>query len=271
VSIYYLIACGWAWLAFAPVVFGTQGLKLIPVTVPLPVFACIASLGPFFGCFVTYRVEYGNWRAVHLLPSSFSRSLWLLFGPSLILLAMFAIFPALLSSGTPAGWHWKPSALSGIWVPMFNYNLLGGPLFEEFGWRGFLLPRLQREMAPSLAAGVVGLLWAVWHFPLFLVSWSSASPASYTLIAVSLSMVFAYAFNASGGSVLVTILMHSAFNSSQRFFSPFLGTTSTREHPSVEVLLGLSFLLIAAAITALTRGRLGLVGPSGIQERQGRG
>ena len=112
VSLYYLIACGWAWLAFAPVIFGTQGLKLIPITAPLPVFACIASLGPFFGCFVAYRVEYGNWRAVHLLPSSFSQSLWLLFGPSLILLTIFAIFPALLSRCAPAGWHWKPSVLS---------------------------------------------------------------------------------------------------------------------------------------------------------------
>lgn len=138
-------------------------------------------------------------------------------------------------------WHWKASAFLGIWVPMFNDNLLGGPLFEEFGWRGFLQIRLQREIAPWRAAFWVGLLWAAWHLLLFLVSWSSASPFSYALIMISLSMVFAYAFNSSGGSVLVAILMHSAFNSSSRFIGPFLDSTPTHEHPSAEVLIGLSF------------------------------
>jgi membrane protease YdiL (CAAX protease family) len=33
-----------------------------------------------------------------------------------------------------------------LWLPMFNYNLLGGPLFEEFGWRGFLQAHLQKIM-----------------------------------------------------------------------------------------------------------------------------
>ena len=212
VALYYLIACGWAWLAWAPVVLGTEGLKLIPITASLPIFSCIATLGPFLGAFIAYRTEFGNWRAIRLLPRSRWRSTWLLLGPLLILLSMFVLFPALVSSGGPGSWHWHPSALVGIWVPMFNYNLLGGPLFEEFGWRGFLQVRLQREMAPWLAALCVGFMWAAWHLPLFLVSWSSASPFTYALIVVSLSPIMAYAFNSSGGSVLVAILMHSAFN-----------------------------------------------------------
>jgi len=260
VAIYYLIACGWAWLAWSPVVLGTEGLKLIPITASLPVFSCIATLGPFLGGFIAYRIEYGNWRAVRLLPASRLRSIWLLLGPLLILLSMFVVFPALISRGGPGNWHWKASALLGIWVPMFNYNLLGGPLFEEFGWRGFLQARLQREIAPWLAAICVGFMWAAWHLPLFLASWSSASPLSYVFIVVSLSMVFTYAFNSSGGSVLVAILMHSAFNSSSQFIGPFLGSTPTREHPSGEVLIGLSFLLIAVIALAMTRGRLGAIG-----------
>ena len=265
VAIYYLIACGWAWLAWSPVVLGTDGLKLLPITASLPVFSCIATLGPFFGGFIAYRLEYGNWRAVRLLPASRLRSIWLLLGPMLILLAMFVFFPALISRGGPGTWHWKASALLGLWVPMFNYNLLGGPLFEEFGWRGFLQTRLQREVAPWLAAICVGFMWAAWHLPLFLVSWSSATPFSYLFIVVSLSMVFAYAFNSSGGSVLVAILMHSAFNSSSQFFGAFLGSTPTREHPSGEVLIGLSLMLIALVAVAVTRGRMGAIGSKVIQ------
>jgi hypothetical protein len=61
VTLYYAIACGWAWLAWSPVVLGSGGLKLIHLNASLPVFTCIATLGPFFGCFLTHRLETGNW------------------------------------------------------------------------------------------------------------------------------------------------------------------------------------------------------------------
>jgi hypothetical protein len=60
VLLYYAIACGWAWLAWSPVVLGMNGLKLIHITPSLPVFSCIATLGPLLGCFITYRVEFGK-------------------------------------------------------------------------------------------------------------------------------------------------------------------------------------------------------------------
>src|SRR4051794_7597764 len=85
VLLYYAIACGWAWLAWCPVVLGSHGLKLIHMNASPPVFTCIATLGPFFGCFITHRVESGNWRAVRLLPQSPQRWLWLLIGPLLVL------------------------------------------------------------------------------------------------------------------------------------------------------------------------------------------
>jgi membrane protease YdiL (CAAX protease family) len=260
VAIYYVIACGWAWLAWSPIVLGTEGLKVFPINASLPICSCIATLGPFLGAFIAYRIEYGNWRAVHLFPGSRSRTTWLLLGPLLILLSMFVVFPTLISRGGPDNWHWNASALLGIWVPMFNYNLLGGPLFEEFGWRGFLQARLQRDIAPWFAAICVGFMWAAWHLPLFLVSWSSASPLTYVFIVVCLSTVMVYAFNSSGGSVLVAILMHSAFNSSSQFIGPFLGATPTRERPSGELLIGFSFLIVAAVALAMTRGRLGAIG-----------
>ena len=130
------------------------------------------------------------------------------------------------------------------------------PLFEEFGWRGFLQPYLQEVLPPGIAAICVGIMWAAWHLPLFLVRWSSASPMLFALIEVGLSVIMATAFNASGRAVVVAILMHSAFNASSRFIPAFLGNVPTREHPSPELLIGLSFLLVAAATLIFTRGRL---------------
>ena len=256
VTLYYAIACGWAWLAWSPLVLGSGGLKLIHLNASLPVFTCIATLGPFFGCFLTHRLETGNWRAVHLLPRSLLQWLWLLMGPLLVLTSYFVVFPAFISKGSPTHWRWHPAVLTGLFGWMFSYNLLGGPLFEEFGWRGFLQARLQQVMPPWVAGICVGILWSAWHAPLFLVTWSSASPLTFILILIGFAQLIACGFNASGGAVLVAIVMHSAFNSSPRFLGPFLGETPTREFPSEEMFIAFAFLATAALVALLTRGRL---------------
>ena len=254
--IYYAIACAWAWLAWSPVVLGPDGLKVVHVRAPLPLFSCIATLGPFIGCFVAHRLKTGNWRAVRLLPDRPEAWLWLVLGPALVLMAFFFVFPAFVSKGSPAHWHWHPAVLIGLLIPMFNYNLFGGPLFEEFGWRGFLQVHLQCIMPPWIAGICVGVMWALWHAPLFLVSWSSASPWTYTLIVVGLSLLMAYGFNSSGRAVVVAILMHSAFNASSRFIDPFLDGTPTRQHPSPEVSMAFAFLALGFLAVVFTRGAL---------------
>ena len=179
-----------------------------------------------------------------------------LLGPMLILFCNFAVFPAFLSSGSPSQWHWHPSVLLGLWLPMFNYNLFGGPLFEEPGWRGFLLPHLEQVMHRVAAAVCVGVMWAAWHTPLFFVAWTSASPLSFMLIEVGVTILMAFAFHASGNAIVVPILMHAAFNAASQFLGPFLGTTPTREHPSPELVLAGSYLVLAAVVVLGTRGRL---------------
>lgn len=256
VFVYYAIACGWAWLAWAPVVLGSDGLKVLQVRASLPLFSCIATLGPFFGCFIAHRLKTGSWRAVRLLPRRPHEWLWLVSGPLLVLVSFFVLFPAFISIGSPSHWHWHPAVLIGLWLPMFNYNLFGGPLFEEFGWRGFLQAHLQSIMRPWIAGLCVGIMWALWHAPLFLVSWSSSSSWTYILIVVGLSLLMAYGFNSSGRAVVVAILMHSAFNASSRFIDPFLDGTPVRQRPSPEIFIAFAFLALGLLAVLLTRGRL---------------
>jgi uncharacterized protein len=256
VFLYYGIAIGWAWLVWAPLALGADGLKILSISPSLPVLTCIATLGPSLGCFITHRIETGNWKAIRLLPPTRGRWTWMLLGPLLVLLCTFVVFPAFISTGNPAQWRWHPSVLAGLWFPMFNYNLLGGPLFEEPGWRGFLQPRLEEVMRPWIAAICVGVMWAAWHIPLFFVTWTSASPLVFLLIEVGVAILIAFAFNSSGKAVLVATLMHAAFNASSQFLGPFLGSTPTRSRPSAEMLLAVAYLVVAAVVVLVTRGRL---------------
>ena len=258
VALYYAIAIGWAWAVWSPLVLGQDGLKVLPIHPSLPILTCIATLGPSLGCFITRRIETGDWKPIRVLPGRKAQWVWVALGPLLILLCSFLVFPLFLSAGSTASWQWHPSVLTGLWYPMFNYNLLGGPLFEEPGWRGFLQPCLQESMDPWVAAICVGIMWAAWHTPLFFVTWTSASPASFVLIEIGVSILIAFAVNSAGVAVLVAILMHSAFNASSRFLDPFLGQTATRSRPSPEWILAFAYLFVAAIIVVFTKGRLRL-------------
>lgn len=110
----------------------------------------------------------------------------------------------------------SPAALPAflLWV------LLLGPLPEELGWRGFALGPMQRQWGVPLASLTLGVLWAVWHLPLFLVDGTYhrrlglATPSfwAYEVSVVALSFVFSALYNGNGRSVLAAILFHFVLN-----------------------------------------------------------
>lgn len=62
-----------------------------------------------------------------------------------------------------------------------------GPVGEEIGWRGYAMPRLLRLMTPFASGVVLGVIWAVWHIPAFLISASSQAELSFLQFLISLT------------------------------------------------------------------------------------
>ena len=256
VAIYYAIACGSSWAIWAPVVLGEGGLRLLNVAPSKPVITSLGTLGPLVACYVTHRIAVGNWRAVRLLPSQWSDWIWLLLGPLIVFPCLFVVLPILISPSPPQSWLRHINILQQIPVLML-YSLLGGPLFEEFGWRGFLQSRVQGRLPAWVAAVCVGIMWAGWHLPLFFVQgWISISRTSYLLMLIGLSVMMALGFNASGKSVAVAIFMHSAFNASMQLVVPYLDDIPMRPYPKGEWFLAGAFLLPASFLVIMTRGRV---------------
>ncbi|OZV68181.1 CPBP family intramembrane glutamic endopeptidase [Winogradskyella aurantia] len=96
-----------------------------------------------------------------------------------------------------------------------------GPLGEELGWRGFLLPELQKKYTNLKSAIIIGVIWFIWHIPLWwapfgtLVSGESISfltVTTYFLMLICLSIIITWLVINSKGSVLVAILFHLSIN-----------------------------------------------------------
>jgi membrane protease YdiL (CAAX protease family) len=103
-----------------------------------------------------------------------------------------------------------------------------GGAWEEPGWRGYAVPRLQRGRSALVAALILAVLIAGWHLPLMV-----AGQVHYSdiVLIVAAVIVFNWVFNNANGSVLIIMLMHAANNAvSGSFFSPmFSGADSVRQ------------------------------------------
>jgi uncharacterized protein len=107
-----------------------------------------------------------------------------------------------------------------VFVPVIGlFSILGGPLGEEFGWRGVLLPALLARTRPLVAALIVGLIWAMWHAPLWTFNgFVTGLPAAtfvplYVASLVAMSVVMTVLHLHSTGSVAVAMLAHGVLNS----------------------------------------------------------
>lgn len=93
--------------------------------------------------------------------------------------------------------------------------LVTGPLGEELGWRGYALPRLLKRFNPLAASLILGAIWGIWHLPSFFVS--SLVQANLSLLiflfgALCTSILVTWIFQHTGGSVLITVLLHYMVN-----------------------------------------------------------
>ena len=85
----------------------------------------------------------------------------------------------------------------------FVFILLWIGLGEEPGWRGFALPRLLAGRTALAAALILGIIHLVWHLPLFGVEYDAANILPWGITVVCFSIVIAWVWLATGGSVLM--------------------------------------------------------------------
>jgi uncharacterized protein len=149
----------------------------------------------------------------------------------------------LVALGEPVEW----SLLGGRVVPylgtfVLTMLILGGQ--EEPGWRGFALPRLQQRYGPLQGTAILGLVWGLWHVPLY-------GPLGF-LVPFVLAFLYTWLYNRTG-SVLLAILLHASLTPAQ----DHLILLAEETHGTTDLAIGLVYLVAVGATLVLTRGRLG--------------
>jgi membrane protease YdiL (CAAX protease family) len=258
------MAFAFSWIAWSPWVLSEEGAGLLPFSSPLlgPVALPIGIfLGPTLAAFIMTGItegRAGTRRLLRRIVLWWVGLRWYLFafiGVPLVMTLGTIIVPGGLASLQFLG----PGYVLTYLVAFITTLILGGPLFEEIGWRGFALPRMQPLHGPLVGSIILGLLWGLWHLPEFMVPWWAASSGGssplaivkFCIFAIAATIILTWVFNNTKGSVLMAILVHTSIDAPFLPFSVLLGPSEAMN----SMLLG--FGAVALLVVGFTRGRLG--------------
>ena len=104
-----------------------------------------------------------------------------------------------------------------MFIPVFLQSFIISGMGEEFGWRGYALPRFQAKWNALTSSIFLGLIWAAWHTPFFFIHNQPLYQRNFwewlPLILLS-SVIQTWIFNNTKGSVLAAVIFHATMNSS---------------------------------------------------------
>jgi len=139
--------------------------------------------------------------------------------------------------------------------------LTTGPLGEEAGWRGFYLPRLLSKYGPLPASLILGLVWSLWHYPLYYgsVMGSAGGIARFTASVLCFSLLLTILWAHTGGSVFWAVVLHWTINISPGVARALL--------PDVRPAEGATDALQLVVLVVVTVLALALVGGTRLRQR----
>jgi membrane protease YdiL (CAAX protease family) len=241
----------------------------------------VMAMGPSIAAFIIVLI-LGGWRGFVDLLKPFGRwraslGLWglAIFGPGILYLIGLGVHLLMGGEAPPFIMIREELNLLPLYLVLVVLMPFNGPIGEEFGWRGYALPKLQSKYGPLIASLVIGAIWGIWHLPDFFAPLGVISALAtalgmgflipYTLGTIANSIFMTWLYNKSKASALIAgIVWHAAGD----FWAPILLSDSSmaaaREGthlPTVAPNLYLTVLavqvFVAILLVVVTKGQLG--------------
>lgn len=241
---FYILAFAFSWLGWVPQALHVRGL--FPFDSPL--LTLLGGSGPTLAAVIVLlllqekagvRGLFAALFRVHVSPW------WFVF----VLSFWFVVAAIALGIGSLFGQPF-PTLGGPMWsslIPIFVTMLLSN-VWEEIGWRGFALPRLQGKYTDLSVVVIMGLLWSAWHLPLML---NPASPMAAlpwygeVLFSLSLTAIYTWLYRGTGRSLFFVSVFH-AMSNTVAFILMELGVFAS----SYLFVVGVTAIIAAAIILA---------------------
>jgi uncharacterized protein len=215
----------------------------------------LGALGPAIAALILVGRSEGKAGVKRIAASSFgAKCNWrfLLFA-GLMLLGIHAasrVIYGLVSDNLPnTEMLASPVGLIPLFIIMF---LLGGGLNEEIGWRGYALDRLQSKYSALVASLLLGVVWIIWHLPVFFLSGTNQSLIPFWLFMIAvipLGVMMTWVYNNTGKSIFAAAMFHTIGNLSHELFR-IMPTESSRSLTGF-VILTVLYFMAAIVITVV--------------------
>jgi membrane protease YdiL (CAAX protease family) len=248
VALYLVLAYGISWSIWPLILLNPESSPLVPFGPGLAAVLVAFTAGGRRELMGLLH-QLGRWRV---------NAGWYFVALGVPLAILAAAFGAAMIAGAPVP-SWEPADLLQVAGTLLVTVVIVG-LFEELGWRGFLLPRLQRDRDALVAALMVGLAWLPWHLPELVSDQGERPIAQFAIYILAVSVLLAWLYNSTQASLPIVIIFHAAFNSFAKFFlSELDGSESLVAWWTLAGLTALSALAVVryAGARSLVRGDSG--------------
>jgi len=204
---FFIITFLWTWAFWLPWIFVGHGHATMS----------LGAFGPVIGVLISLRTLNGKGSIKNFFKSfislKFGLKVWLTIFIVLVLSIIIGyIIPKLY------GKNETPPYLPSIYLfPLFLLQmiLLGGGQ-EEIGWRGYILPYLEKKYGLNIGSLILGVIWAVWHLPLWFIPGTSQQAYmnffAFSFSCIGLSYIFSWIIAVSCNRLLSGVIIHGSVN-----------------------------------------------------------
>ena len=253
-----------SWLIWLPAVLVSYGLFSIPedrikmITMPL---AGIGVFGPMTGALLAIRRELGKGAIKEYLKSFLDFRLgWKVYVLPFLILGLSTFGAWVIPEWF--GEERLPMLTPSIWVfpPYLVLMILIGGGQEEIGWRGYAMSRLEDSLGLWLGNLLLGIIWAVWHIPLWFIAGMNQPYmhfGGFLLNTIGYSYIFSWFMALSGGRRFTGLYLHGLANA----FIPFMPTivlAASVAQPRYWIWTSSTLIIGVTMMLIRTKGKMGV-------------
>jgi membrane protease YdiL (CAAX protease family) len=227
---FFLLAFGLSWIFMITDALGSHGI--LPFRLPIPLLIVMGYMPTLAAVIVSWQTKGKEGvralcKKLLIARVGLGWYVFAIFGIAVMAVIAVMLYntfgkgpvvPILSKNAPPFS-----GPLQMILTIVVMYMIVGLVNGEELAWRGFALPRLQSKYNALTSSIVLGVIWTLFHLPLFFTATGSSqaemSFVSFLISTVSITVLYTWMYNNTRGSVLLAYLFHAAANTWTQVFS----------------------------------------------------